>query len=432
MRTSLKTLLQPAPSELRQEDAILSTTVLGNERASSVPVIVGIACTKVAVLLTVLMAWRLFPFAVQNFRVNFVDPAYRTLTVQTAYSTWDAQHFLFLSEGGYHPGQPSNGFFPLFPGLIHLLTPVVRNSVAAGLVISNLASLLGLYVLFRLVEDLYSRQIAEHTLLLYLAFPAALFFSLIYSESLYLLLAALFFYFLYRNQFLLAALPATLLPLDRPTGVLILVPFATYYLVEVVGLGHSIVGLKRVLALNLPTASDVKGKLKQLLAPKGLLTLTPLLGLVIYLWFMYVSTGDALEITKHEASNVSQFSLAHILEPGLVIRQLFQWPLSVHGFTNSILDRAVFVAFLLLVIPLFRRVHIAMALYALAVGTVSVLGGSFMSYTRYVLLAFPVFIVAAILLQQRRLVFLWAPLLFLLVLVQGLLVTRQALNYWVA
>ena len=41
-------------------------------------------------------------------------------TQATRLSTWDAQHYLFLATEGYHAGQRSITFFPLFPWLIRL------------------------------------------------------------------------------------------------------------------------------------------------------------------------------------------------------------------------------------------------------------------------------------------------------------------------
>ncbi|HEU0169701.1 MAG TPA: hypothetical protein VFS62_18150, partial [Chloroflexota bacterium] len=62
----------------------------------------------------------------------------------------------------------------------------------------------------------------------------------------------------------------------------------------------------------------------------------------------------------------------------------------------------------------------------------SVLSGTFMSYPRYLLAAFPVFLCVALLLQDRRVKWLQPPLLFLFVMLQSLFVVMHALSYWVA
>ena len=66
----------------------------------------------------------------------------------------DAELADYLSENGYHTGQMSNAFFPLFPLLIHLATPLFHSSLIAGLVVANLASLAALYLLFELAAEL--------------------------------------------------------------------------------------------------------------------------------------------------------------------------------------------------------------------------------------------------------------------------------------
>src|SRR5438105_2930989 len=85
-----------------------------------------ILAVKVTILLIIALAYAFLPFFADNFEVNFVDPAYRDGGIARAFSTWDAQHYLYLSESGYHAGQMSNAFFPLFPLLIHLATPLFR------------------------------------------------------------------------------------------------------------------------------------------------------------------------------------------------------------------------------------------------------------------------------------------------------------------
>ena len=401
-------------------------------------------------MLVAFLGWKLLPFAVGNYQVNFVDPAQAGNSLATLFSTWDGQHFLYLSQSGYRAGILSDNQFPLYPALIHLVAPIFGGSALAALVVSNTASLIGFCLLFDLVQLLYDRALAWRTVLLYLVFPTAFFFTLVYSEAVFFLLAMLFFYFLYRGRLGWAALPAALLPLARAPGFLIVIPFASYYLVEVAGLGRPLLGVARpqrqATAATAPPGSRSVGgppsdrlpgwlgefKPRALWSPRTLLVLSPLLGVSAYLGFMYLATGNPFEMARAAASNVSGFSPTLWLHPAQLVHQLTDQPLQIHGFTNSLLDRAFFLAFAALLIPLFRKVHISLALYALAMGAISVVGGSFVSYMRYVLLAFPVFIALALLLRGRRAGVLWLPLLYLFAMLQSLFLVMQALNYWVA
>lgn len=383
---------------------------------ADIGVLVSIVLAKCSVLLLVFMAYHLLPFFRTNFEVNFVDPLHPEISLATAFSTWDAQHYLYLSEAGYRAGEISDAFFPLFPLLIHVATPLFRSSLLAGLVVSNLASLAGLYLLFKLVGQLYGRSTARTTLLLYLAFPTAFFLCMIYTESVFLLLAVGFFYLLFTGHLAWAALPAVLLPLSRPEGVLIILPFAVYYGVEHLGIG------KRPFAAALSRVRTVHVAA----------VLSPVLGGIAYLVFMRLATGNAFEMLQAMKGYVSAHSLTYVLHPLQLAQALAQWPLALHGFTNSIIDRALFLVFLLLIVPTFRRLHPALAAFALAVGILNVLSGTFMSYSRYLLLAFPVFITAALLLDRPNLRFVRLPLAYCMILVQGLFVVMYALNYWVA
>ena len=385
-------------------------------RVADVRLLASIALGKVGVLLLIFMAYNLLPFFRGNFDVNFVDPLHPEVSLASAFSTWDAQHYLYLSEAGYHPDQISDAFFPLLPLLIHVATPLFHSSLAAGLVVSNLASLAGLYLLFKLVAEQYGARAARGTLLLYLAFPTAFFLSLIYTESLFLVLTAAFFYLLFSGRFAWAALPAALLPLARPEGVLIILPFVVYYGLERLGIGRRPV----LEALDRLRAADVAA------------VLSPVVGGVAYLTFMRLATGNAFEMFQAMHSYVSAHSLTYVLHPVQLAQALWQWPLALHGFTNSIVDRALFLLFLALLVPMFRRLHPSLALFALAVGLLNVLSGTFMSYSRYLLLAFPVFITAALLLERPNLRSLRMPLAYCMVLIQGLFLVMHALSYWVA
>ncbi len=395
-------------------------------------------------MLIMFMAYKLLPFAADNYYVNFVDPAHSNQPIEVLYSTWDAQHYLYLSENGYQPGILSDIQFPLFPALIHITTPIFGgDDVVAALVVSNLSSLIGLVLLFDLFSELYDQQTAARTLILFIAFPTAFYLSLAYSEPIFLLLIAIFFRLLYRGKLGWAAIPAALLPLARTPGALVLVPYVSYYLVEVVGLGRRYFGLQ---GIRIPPGEPATGgqpgegsssvsmaeAWSRLRSPRGLFVLSPLLGVAAYFGFMYVATGNPLELVREAATNVSGFSPTLFLHPLDLYHQLMPDHLEIHGFTNSMIDRSFFAAFLLLIIPLFRKVHISLALYALATACLSVVGGSFVSYTRYVLVAFPVFIALALLLQHRRLSVLWMPLLYLFTMLQSLFLILHALNYWLA
>jgi hypothetical protein len=365
----------------------------------------SLVVVKAAILLVVFLAVKLLPFWVEQYQANFVDPDYANATpLQWAFSAWDGQHYLYLADNGYHAGQMSNAFYPLFPGLIHLATPLFGSSLPAGLLVSNLCSLAGLLVLFDMFRRLHGGATARRTLLLYVAFPTAFFLTLIYNDSLFLLLAAVFFNLLYRGKLEWAAVPAALLPLTKPQGTLVMAPFLIYFWFE-----H-----------------------REAWGWRALLPFSPLVGIGALLAFMYLTTGNALEMLAAQQLFPSGYSALLIFHPLQLIHQLTGVPLALYGYTNSILDRIFFGVFLLLLIPLFRYVRPSLAVFGLLTGILSVVTGTFMSYQRYMLLAFPIFLGLAIGLRRWRLGWLQWPLVFVLIMVQGLFTAMCALDYWVA
>jgi hypothetical protein len=364
-----------------------------------------IIIVKLAVVLVVFLAYKLLPFNAAAQQQHFVDRAHSESALEQLFTTWDGQIYLYVSEAGYAPEQFQDIQFPLYPALIRLATPLFSgNSVVAALVVSNLASLIAFVLLFDLVAEHLDASTARRTLVVAVAFPTAFFFCLVYSEAVFLLLVVLFFRFLLHGQLGRAAIPAALLPLARSPGVLIALPFAAYYLQRV----------------------------RPLVSTRALWPASPVLGLLVYFGIMYAATGNPLEMARMAELNGSGFSAGALLHPLRVFSQFAGQPLQIHGYTNSILDRAFFLGFLALLAPIFRRLPLPFALYALAMGTISVLGGSFEYYTRYVLVVFPVFIVLAQLLARDNWTWLWRPLVFVFAMLQGLLLVMQATFYWVA
>ena len=111
---------------------------------------------------------------------------------------WDSVWYLRIADSGYGESAPRAAFFPLYPLLIRSLGTLLGGSEAALLVVAYLVSLIAfvaaLALLYKLVVLERGRQVAPATLLLLAVFPAAVFFGAPYSESLFLLLAVGAFY----------------------------------------------------------------------------------------------------------------------------------------------------------------------------------------------------------------------------------------------
>jgi Mannosyltransferase (PIG-V) len=153
---------------------------------------------------------------------------------------WDTQHYLAIAYDGYvegHAGLPPApnrpAFFPLYPGMVHLLSGF-GASPAAVLIAAyavSLACFFGALVLLRrlTVIELGERYV-KPALLLLAFFPTALFFGIPYTESLFLLLVVGAFLAARTGRWAIAGAILALASATRVQGLLLVVPVALLYL----------------------------------------------------------------------------------------------------------------------------------------------------------------------------------------------------------
>lgn len=105
------------------------------------------------------------------------------------WSRWDAPHYLRIAKNGYVAHGPDAlwiVFFPLYPMLVHAGTWLVDNEVVAGLLVSLLASVVAAGFLYKITELDGTIDEAWRAVVLFFAFPTALFLSAPYSEAVFL------------------------------------------------------------------------------------------------------------------------------------------------------------------------------------------------------------------------------------------------------
>lgn len=148
-----------------------------------------------------------------------------------AWFRWDTVHYINLAQNGYPPQFSSDvAFFPLFPLLVHGLTFLIPNALIAGLLLSHLASLILMLVLYQLVKEELGEKAAGYALLCLIIFPTALFLWAAYPESLFLCLTTLSFYTMRHRSWWQASIFGLFACLARPNGILLLLPFCFEYL----------------------------------------------------------------------------------------------------------------------------------------------------------------------------------------------------------
>lgn len=153
---------------------------------------------------------------------------------------WDTQHYLGIAYDGYvesveglPPADRRPAFFPLYPGLVHLLSGL-GASRGLVLIVAYAVSLACFFAALTLLHRLTTIEVGERfampTLLLLAFFPTALFFGIPYSESLFLLLAVAAFLAARTGHWAEAGIVLALASATRVPGLLLVIPVALLYL----------------------------------------------------------------------------------------------------------------------------------------------------------------------------------------------------------
>jgi len=228
------------PDARQHARATLSAIVGGLSawgRAHATPLIVFLA-SRTWLLLIVAASMLLVPEAQRtadapgtstpssSLRALFVDP----------WTHWDGEWYRRIAVDGYtnlaldETGQRDTAFFPLYPIAVRSVAAVVGDVDLAGLLVSNVALLATLILLYRLVRLHSEPAIANGAVLLLAFFPFSYFLGAMYSESLFLLAIVCAFTFGEQERWWAAGLAGALAGLTRVTGILIVPGLLLLYL----------------------------------------------------------------------------------------------------------------------------------------------------------------------------------------------------------
>jgi Gpi18-like mannosyltransferase len=178
----------------------------------------------VAIILAIkIFSFILAPLSWLVLKNQFVD-------VISLWNRWDAPHYVYIAKNGYTAvgeGRYFIVFMPLYPFLIRLLAFFTKNYPFAAMLISNFASLLAGFYLYKLVKIDYSHPTAIKSVFYLSIFPTSYFLIAGYTESLFLFLTIGCFYYARKGNWLPAGVTGMLASATRITG-LILIPSLLY------------------------------------------------------------------------------------------------------------------------------------------------------------------------------------------------------------
>ncbi|WP_339189590.1 hypothetical protein MKY54_03890 [Paenibacillus sp. FSL P2-0121] len=240
-------------------------------------------------------------------RVLLMIIGYIFLIIQNGYSgglfskiaeTWhisgiDASHYLGIAENWYvTEGDPKYHivFFPFFPNLIKVVQVFVGNYLVAGFIVSNICSLVAALVAYELAALDMHRKSAMRVVKYIFIFPAAFFFFIPMTESLFLALSLLCLYFVRKKEWLIGCLCGALAAYTRSPGVLLIVPVAIEFARELIG-NYKLL--------------EKKAFIHKLTTAIGCLAIISM-GLLAYLYINYYVTGNAFQFSIYQREHWSQ------------------------------------------------------------------------------------------------------------------------------
>lgn len=166
--------------------------------------------------------------------IGTTDPKLNSTSVARLWATqYDSTWFIALSQHGYwdDPDAAPAAFFPLYPLLIRVATPLCLGQAwVAALLVANVALLAALVLLYRLTELEFDREAAGRTAFYLVAFPTGFFLTAAYNEGLFIALLVACVYCLRRGHWWWAGVAGALASATRSAGILLLLAFGYEYI----------------------------------------------------------------------------------------------------------------------------------------------------------------------------------------------------------
>lgn len=291
------------------------------------------------------------------------------------FARWDAGWYASVARQGYvlKEGESNLAFFPVYPLLIRAIHPIISiNYFWPGQIISVVAAAFALYFLYKLARLDYSEKQSRLSLFYLLAFPTSFFLIAVYSESTFLLLLLLSFYFARKQKWLYASIVGALLTATRVVGVFIVPALIFEYLVQ------------------------KNFQLREIKKDAAFLLLTPLpfLGFLLFSHFRF---GNALTpfLAQHDFARQLSLIPTHVwsyLHDAINFAQTI-----AQGHYYIFYDLAALIMFLGLIIYGWKTKNVRKSylVFALPATLLPVFSGTLTSLSRYVLVLFPAFFLFA-------------------------------------
>lgn len=348
------------------------------------------------------LIWRLVLAIDQYFSGSLFPIRVEYLGLYSPWANLDGEHYISIARAGYQIYNVA--FFPLYPLIVNLFAGLRPEYLTnAGIFVSHICFFIGLLLFYKLVLP-SGRQKALWSILFLLVFPTSFFFAAVYSESLYFMLSVVSVYLLTKKHWVPAGLVGMLASATRVFGVLLTIPYG-----------------------------EVLRKMRK---KRSILPFIPLffipLGLLFYMVYLYARSGDPFSFFHIQpAFGAGRTGGQLILLPQVLWRYAkIVYTAQIHEFVYwiAVLELATLIgSFALLWIGYKKKIQSSLLLYSGALILLPTLTGTLSSLPRYVLSAFPLFIILGTLHNR------WIKygLLCIFVVLQVILTTAFLQGYFV-
>ena len=293
---------------------------------------------------------------------------------------WDAGWYLQLAREGYEytprvgpAGQQNIVFFPAFPLTVRTVALLLGNNhpayVFGATAVSLLLFVLGMTYLYHLAREFLTPDESATALWMLAAYPFALFYGAIYTESLFLVGTAGAFYHFRRDELGRAALWGLAVGLTRPNGFFLCVPLG------ICALERSWFEGRRLTPAAIAAAA----------APVG--------GVLLYSLYIWQLTGNPLAwAAGHAAWGRTYKGLSHLVTDRYRIITESGIPAYLGHEPYDFLNAVGVIFVLAAVWPLARRFSLAYAAFILINILPPLSAGGLMSAGRFSSVLFPAFL----------------------------------------
>jgi hypothetical protein len=282
---------------------------------------------------------------------------------------WDSNWYLSIVNDGflYIPDKMSNvNFFPLYPLLVKIFSLGVFEPKVIGFVISNISLLVAIIYLYKLVRTDFKEKVSLRAVFYMLICPVSFFFSIFYTEGLFLGLAIPCFYYARKGKWFAASCLGFFVSLTKIVGILIFIPLLVEYLMQ---------------------KNQGRFKIKNIKKDFFCLLLVPL-GLLLHMLYLQLKFGDFLAFYHMQKNGWNTY----LTSPLTTLRGIGYF----NEFYQILYLGAIIVALILIAYGIFAKIPLSYSIYSLILMFAYLSKNNIDSIARYIGVLFPIYISLAI------------------------------------